>query len=81
MHKFRYRVGKSEQDFEIETYTYTEEGEPTWLAEMAAEDYHDEHDGWEHRWPIEVHLFKDDKPLGTFTVHMEAQPVFSACRR
>lgn len=44
MHKFRYRVGKSEQDFEIETYTYTEEGEPTWLAEMAAEDYHDEHE-------------------------------------
>jgi hypothetical protein len=79
--KYRYRVGDSTQDFEIETSTSFEDHEGDWLAELAAEDYHGEHDGWEGAWPIELHLFDGDTPLGSYKIEMDVVPEFTASRR
>lgn len=52
-----------------------------WVAEDAAEHYHSNCDGWEHKsWPIELYLYDEDGAnlLGKFSVDREAQPVFMA---
>jgi hypothetical protein len=50
------------------------------IAQDAAEDYHHNHDGWEHSsWPIEIHLYdENEKILGKFSVDRDVEPVFSA---
>jgi len=52
------------------------------VAQEAGEDYHDNYDGWEDTWPIEIVLLDEvGEELGTYTVHMEAVPEFSAYRK
>lgn len=49
-------------------------------AELAAEDYHANHDGWEARWPRTFVLFdaEDGPEVARFTVEREYDPVFTA---
>lgn len=48
------------------------------IAEQAAEEYWDGHDGWEDSWPVTIELFQDGESRGVFEVGMESTPVFFA---
>ena len=53
----------------------------SWAAEMAAEDYHTNHDGWESTWPLTFVILNDElNELGRFSVDREAVPHFHASR-
>ena len=75
-----YSVG--DDNYRLETKTnYDIHKRPKRVAEDAAEDYHDNHDGWESSsWPVEITLYEtqDGPALGVFEVDREAQPVFMA---
>ncbi|PHM51876.1 hypothetical protein [Xenorhabdus hominickii] len=51
---------------------------PKHLAEMCAKDYHDNHDGWEAYWPLDIVVFADGKYLGVFRIMQEYNPTFTA---
>jgi hypothetical protein len=46
----------------------------------AVEDYYNNHDGWEARWPktFAIYETEDGPEVGRFTVSMEAVPQFDA---
>jgi hypothetical protein len=46
------------------------------LAEVAAEDYHHNHDGWERRWPIVFTLILDGGVTCDVSVDREDVPAF-----
>lgn len=50
------------------------------LAEEMAEDYYDNHDGWEWKeWPYDIYIWDESgNYLGASTVHLEYQPHFYA---
>lgn len=51
------------------------------FAGDCAQDYWDNHDGWESNWPLEVHLFESmeaEQPFYKAKVKMEMSPDFSA---
>lgn len=50
-----------------------------WIAEGAAEDYFQHHDGWEASWPLTFVIFDDDeKEIGRVLVQHETVPSFRA---
>lgn len=49
-----------------------------WVAESAAEDFYDNHDGWESSWPIELALYNGETALGRYSVGLEHRPSFYA---
>jgi len=49
-----------------------------YIAELCAEDYHQNHDGWESHRPLDMYLFKEDKCIAQLKVELEHSPVFSA---
>lgn len=68
--------GMSEDDaFSCEVNAYLD---ADMKAEEAAEDYHDNHDGWEANWPLTIKIADSESHLGTFEVDREARPYFSA---
>jgi hypothetical protein len=50
------------------------------LAELAADDFHSNHDGWEASWPITfgIAATEDGPELARFEVDRDVEPVFSA---
>lgn len=65
------------------TYTlnthWSIEEDPNYVAEEAALEYHDEHDGFETNWPILIQLFdENNKSIGIQKVEREFEPVFSS---
>jgi hypothetical protein len=49
------------------------------MAEMAAEDFFNNHDGWEENWPKDIFIYNDSGHLmGVCCTQIEAHPVFSA---
>lgn len=49
------------------------------VAKEAAQDFHSNHDGWEHSFPITLSIFRTDGvPLGVFEVEREVVPAFHA---
>lgn len=50
------------------------------LAEEAAEDLFDNHDGWESHWPLKLELFIDGESAGVFEVELEHVPHFSSTK-
>ncbi|CAH3957884.1 hypothetical protein AAHD50_00895 [Enterobacter hormaechei] len=59
----------------------TSEWEFESLAQDAALDYFDNHDGWESDWPLDIELFIDGESIGVFAVEMEHVPRFSARKK
>ncbi|MFP8522818.1 hypothetical protein [Klebsiella oxytoca] len=59
----------------------TDDWEFEMMAQDAAEDYWDNHDGWESRWPLDIELFVDGGSAGVFEVAMEMEPTFSASKK
>jgi hypothetical protein len=51
-----------------------------WVAEDAAEDFFNNHDGWECTWPVALTVYSGDECLGSFSVDMETVPRFSAIK-
>jgi hypothetical protein len=43
-----------------------------------AEDLHDNHDGWEAEWPLQIRIYEDDAEVARFSVEREHVPQFSA---
>jgi hypothetical protein len=75
--KYRYWVSDPEDDLEF--FSTWEEDWPEYVAEDAAQDYHQNHDGWEASWPLEITLLHLDGTLiGKFSVDRDYDPVFSA---
>lgn len=76
----------------MKTYEYTVFGEANrhvfasayvpdstwWLAEDAAEDFYNNRDGWECKWPIRFDIYNGEKWLGAHEVHLEMKPSFTA---
>ncbi|AZZ92789.1 hypothetical protein EUZ85_19495 [Hahella sp. KA22] len=50
------------------------------IAKECAEDYFNDHDGWESTWPMTftLHLAEDGPIIGKFNVDMEQVPAFFA---
>lgn len=46
--------------------------------ETCAEDYYNNHDGWEDGFPCFLMLWIDNEYLGMFEVELEHEPTFSA---
>ncbi|HGJ5858500.1 MAG TPA: hypothetical protein ACHBX6_02050 [Arsenophonus nasoniae] len=46
-------------------------------AQECAENFYDNHDGWESNWPLVIRIFVDNKIIGDFKVEMEFWPSFS----
>lgn len=51
-------------------------GDSELIVHCCAEDYHDNHDGWEDTWPIKIRAFEDGHELGVFNVEREYSPEF-----
>jgi len=52
---------------------------PDDVAEEAAKDYHQHHNGWEATWPLTFGLLDSDrKEIGLFSVERESVPQFIA---
>lgn len=80
-YKYQYRIPENcedsyyhfECDWKPSSYNHSS------IAQIAAEDFHSNHDGWEFDWPLEIELFTiEGERLGLFSVEMEAVPRFSA---
>lgn len=78
--KFRYWLpehGGSVNDYyTFETNFDKEDGD--WLAEAAAENFHDNHDGWDYSWPVVIVVADELDVIGIFSVEREAVPEFTA---
>jgi hypothetical protein len=48
------------------------------VAEAAAEDWHDHHEGWEAGWPVKVEVIRNGKVTATITVDRISVPEFVA---
>lgn len=59
----------------------TDDWEYEQMVQDAAEDYWENHDGWEDHWPLNIELFVDGKSVGLFEVVMEMEPTFSASKQ
>lgn len=48
------------------------------IANQCAEDFFNNHDGWEAPWPLEIYLHEseDGPEVAKLFVEMEAEPVF-----
>jgi hypothetical protein len=57
-----------------------DEGARARLAELCAEEYHDQHDGQSHRWPIIVELHEQNggPVVSRHSVDRQSAPVFMA---
>lgn len=74
---YKYSV-ESDEKFEFNS-SFDLSYDPEYIAELAAEDYHSCHDGWESSWPLPFTIFDNcGILLGKYEVDREAVPSFSA---
>ena len=53
-----------------------------WVVEDCANDFHNNHDGWESRWPITFRIWTEsNEVLGDYLVERDHEPVFRAHRK
>jgi hypothetical protein len=56
-----------------------DETDGDWLAEAAAENYHNKHEGFEALWPITLIIQREDgSEIGVYDVDRETVPQFCA---
>lgn len=78
---YEYAIENEEERYEFKTvFVSDSETGRNWIAQDAAEDFYNNHDGWEASWPIDFSIFSGEKFVGSFSVHCEAVPQFSAYR-
>lgn len=73
---YTYEIHGNKYEFESKYYERED------VAEDCAEDYFDNHDGWEAIWPLEITLYNLDETriIGKFRVELEQRPHFSATK-
>lgn len=80
--KLKYIVPDYEQELEDAYEVEVKDYEESWLefaAAHVAEDFENNHDGWEAGWPVEFDIYKEDNTLlGRFRVEREYSPYFLA---
>jgi hypothetical protein len=64
----------AEDAFEVDS----EDRNPRYIAQDAADDYHSNHDGWESSWPIKFTVQLQDGTERSFNVDRDYDPVFFA---
>jgi hypothetical protein len=73
---YEYTMGDSDQRFSFpkDQKTYGE----NWslIADELAQDYFDNHDGWESSWPQSLRIWKGEEQVAAFNIEMEREPVF-----
>lgn len=82
--KFKYYVDGDdfENAYEISLAFQYDDDEADDVAEECAEDYHGNHDGWEHSWPADFYIYSmEGKLLGVFEVDRQSTPVFYATEK
>lgn len=86
--EYEYSVGTSEgcheSRFQVPRSIKYFDHRDTLDASMLAEDYYDNHDGWEASWPAELRVYevRDGvvSEVSRFDVDMESRPYFMAHR-
>lgn len=65
------------------TYDIARPVEERAIATECAADFHNNHDGWECRWPRDITLYEteDGPPLASFEVDREMVPEFWATKK
>lgn len=49
------------------------------VSELAADDFHSNHNGWDEHWPCDIYIFDlDGKLMGDFVVQRYVQPIFTS---
>ncbi len=68
----RYRLAETTWNF----------ADPDYLAEECAENYHNEHDGWESEWPLTFVLYETENgpERARMSVDRESVPSFTATK-
>jgi hypothetical protein len=71
--------------FELELAVAIDLGNPVdrgIAASGCAEDYNNEHDGWESSWPVNLWMFASEEgpAIDRFVVEKEVEPVFRPIR-
>jgi hypothetical protein len=81
MKKYRYKV--DDPDFDRKAFEFQTPSEYLrHVAQDAANDYYQKHDGWEAIWPCGFYIFDTEgNLLGVFTVEREYDPVFSVIKK
>jgi len=80
MSEFIYKVPMYDAEYQIKT---TMKGELSIddagsLAEEAAEDFYNNHDGWECDWPIEFRITIGDNSSNLIKVELDSCPIFTS---
>lgn len=71
---YQYTVAKDSERYDFDSKFVPES---YWLFEDAADDFYNNHDGWECSWPMRFDLYDADKWLGAREVHMDMAPQFT----
>lgn len=75
-----YSIDDSEQRFEHDVghLSINHKLDTEMMANQCAQDYFDNHDGWESSWPLDLFLYEteDGPSVAKLSVEMEAEPVF-----
>lgn len=78
-YQYRYYLPDHGQGAE-DSYQIESNNEPEFLeyvAQDAAMDYHNNHDGWESSWPLDfIILDEEGRELGRFEIDREYDPCF-----
>lgn len=81
MRKIQYTCNSSRKYVIDLPYEHDIEDDFEFAAESAAQDFHNERDGFEGDWPKTVELFTmEGQPIGKFMVDREYEPTFSATK-
>ena len=83
-HKYYYTIEEFDEtidDASCFSSSWRGRGDCEYIAEDAAEDHFDNHDGWESTWPLTFVLYDEGKnEIGRFLVQQDARPDFHATK-
>lgn len=76
---YRYRIPEQCEESTYLMFSDWKEDDLGWIAEDAAVDWFNNHDGYESSWPLEFQILRmDGTEIGRFIVDMQPVPAFSA---
>ena len=78
--EFTYKIAAYDSEYTISTIMKGDLSidDAQSLSEEAAEDFYNNHDGWECDWPIEFKILIGDELSKSIKVELDNCPVFSA---
>lgn len=80
-YEYHYMVNSSSSIFILKSKLVFSKCEFDWLAEDCASDYHNEHGGFENKWPLTIHITDENgEKIKSFEVEREYDPVFNCVK-